>query len=89
MPVNNNDADITGAYLILAPETEISHYRIIRKLGSGGMGDVFLAHDNSLNREVALKFLSPNYSSDKVFRERFMREAGGRAATCTTIFSSL
>jgi serine/threonine protein kinase/tetratricopeptide (TPR) repeat protein len=80
MIANNDRDDATRALLILKPDAEISHYRIIRELGAGGMGEVFLAHDNTLNRQVALKFLSPNFATDKVFRERFMREARLAAA---------
>lgn len=50
----------------------ISHYRIIAKLGEGGMGVVYLAEDTHLARRVAIKFLS---SSDPLYRARFLREA--------------
>ena len=58
----------------------LSHYRILRKLGQGGMGEVFLARDTVLERDVALKFLPADMRSDPVARERFLREARAVAA---------
>jgi serine/threonine protein kinase len=58
----------------------ISHYRIIEKLGQGGMGEVFLAHDTSLDRKVALKFLPPGMQQDATAHKRFIREAKSAAA---------
>jgi eukaryotic-like serine/threonine-protein kinase len=57
----------------------ISHYRIVGKLGSGGMGEVFLAEDTSLHRKVALKLLPPNSQRDESARKRFLREARSAA----------
>jgi non-specific serine/threonine protein kinase len=57
----------------------VSHYQIIEKLGSGGMGEVFLAEDMKLNRRAALKFLPPQLVSDEEFKARFTREAQAAA----------
>jgi serine/threonine protein kinase len=53
----------------------ISHYRIIKKLGAGGMGEVFLARDTKLNRQVAIKFLAPKAIGNEQAEKRLIREA--------------
>jgi len=60
--------------------TEISHYKIIKKLGQGGMGHVYLAEDTRLGRKAAIKLLAPEFIRDETIKERFKREAQAVAA---------
>lgn len=56
-------------------EGKIGHYQILKKIGSGGMGEVYLAEDTRLNRRVALKLLPPEFTKDSDRIRRFEREA--------------
>ena len=66
---------------MIEPETIIDgRYRVLSRLGSGGMADVYLAQDQLLGREVAVKVLHNHFAEDQEFVERFRREASSAAA---------
>ena len=58
----------------------VSHYRIISKIGAGGMGEVFLAEDTRLQRKAAIKFLPAELATDPERRQRFLKEARAASA---------
>jgi serine/threonine-protein kinase len=66
---------VSGSTEPLGPGVTIAHYRVIRRLGAGGMGEVFLAHDPRLDRDVALKVLPAETLGDEMARARLAREA--------------
>src|SRR6266550_1071184 len=58
----------------------LGHYRILEKVGQGGMGVVYRGQDTRLNREVALKLVHPDLLADPDSRRRFLREAQAASA---------
>ncbi len=64
---------------LLPDQVVADRYRLIERIGSGGMADVWRAHDTELGRDVALKVLHENFARDKEFVERFRREASSAA----------
>ena len=65
---------------------EIGSYQVLSPLGRGGMGEVYLAQDATLDRKVALKFLPEEMRQDEVARKRFLREAKSAAALDHPLF---
>jgi serine/threonine-protein kinase len=64
----------------LLSNSTVSHYRIVSKIGAGGMGDVYLAQDTKLDRRVALKILPNEFASDAERMRRFVLEAKSASA---------
>ncbi len=64
----------------LSANTEVSHYRIVSKIGAGGMGEVYLAEDSRLHRKVALKILPSEMAANQDRMRRFKQEATAAAA---------
>ncbi len=64
----------------LTANSNISHYRIVSKIGAGGMGEVYLAQDTKLDRKVAIKLLNEEFSKDADKLNRFVQEAKAASA---------
>jgi len=64
----------------ISPKTTLAHYTIVSKIGAGGMGEVYRARDTRLDREVAIKILPANYSTDPDRLKRFEQEARATSA---------
>src|SRR6185503_5435873 len=64
----------------LFPHLNLSRYRIVSKLGAGGMGEVYLAHDTKLDRKVALKILPEDVALEAERMRRFVQEAKAASA---------
>lgn len=79
MAADESQDDKTKSFVALTKGTKVSHYRIVEKIGAGGMGEVYLAEDTKLKRKVALKFLSVEQINDKSVLQQFTQEARAAA----------
>ncbi len=79
MAADKSHDDQTQSFVALTAGATVSHYRIVSKIGAGGMGEVYLAEDTELDRKVALKFLPAHLCEDEDCRKRFRREAQAAA----------
>jgi serine/threonine protein kinase len=83
-PGSTRQTTVPGAPVLPAHEGDalptIGGYTVVRKLGEGGMGAVYLAEDAKLRRKVAIKIMRPELAGNKLDRERFEREAPAAAA---------
>lgn len=79
MTDQNTDNDRTKTHAILTTGSVVLQYRIVEKIGAGGMGEVYLADDTKLGRRVALKFLPAHLAENADVRARFTREAQAAA----------
>ena len=79
-PAADGRHDPGGGQKGIMIDSTISHYRILEKIGEGGMGVVYKAEDIKLKRAAALKFLPPDMTADPVAKERFVLEAQAASA---------
>lgn len=75
MSADNSAQDYGETLSMIKVGSQIDHYVIEKSIGRGGMGDVYLAREKKLDKQVALKFLSVNLCQDESYRARFVREA--------------
>ncbi|HZI47711.1 MAG TPA: serine/threonine-protein kinase, partial [Pyrinomonadaceae bacterium] len=79
-PAGDVAAELLGAQAALEAGQQLENYRIVRPIGSGGMGEVYLAEDLRLKRKVALKLLPPHFTVNPDRVRRFEREARAASA---------
>jgi len=78
--VDDEAPETTGVPIVFSAGSQIAGYRLETQIGHGGMAVVFRARDERLQRQVALKILSPALAADESFRHRFIRESRSAAA---------